>query len=213
MRPPDDLALHQVIVLEPFPAHGYVAHLAVKHGQSHRRVLNEQLQQVPAFVQCFLGLPGLGNVLDDARHPNRAPLSVELQSSHAVYPAHRPVCLANDPIFPVKGLALPEYLILEIRKHRRSIVGMDQGSPSLDGVLELLIDPENLVHDIRTRPFSGTDIERVAAQSRDPLRLFKRFLALAERRVSALALGDVFGENDDPTDLAVTGQPGSNLSS
>ena len=154
-------------------------------------MLDENCSKCSAFAQSFLGLPGLGDVLDGAGHSHRAPLSVELQPSHAVHPAHRPVGPANNPIFSVERLALAEYLILEITQHRRPIVGMDQGGPSIDGPFELLIDSEDLVHDIGTGPCSRIDIQRIAAQSADPLRLPKRLLALAERSIRALAFGNV----------------------
>src|ERR1035441_3241150 len=88
---------------------------------------------------------------------------------------------------------------------------MDQGSPSLNAAVIFFIDSEYLVHDIRTRPPSSVDIQRIVAQTGDPLRLPQRFLARAQRRLRALSLGDVFGEDDDAADSAIAGPPGKNL--
>jgi hypothetical protein len=111
-------------------------------------MLDEQLQQFLALAQRFLSLSGLGNIANRARHLDRTPLIIELQTSQAVHPAHRFVRLANHPILLVKGLSRANDLVLEIGKHRRSIVGMDQGRPTLDGAVIFFVDSEDQFQDI-----------------------------------------------------------------
>src|SRR5579863_4258565 len=166
-----------------------------------------------AFTQLFLGLPGLGDVLDGAGHFHRTPLSVEIEPSNPVHPAHRAIRRANNPILPVKRLTLAEYLILEISEHRRSIVGMDEGRASFNGALVGSVNSEDLVHDVGTCPSAGVDIEQIAAETGNSLRLFEQIIALAKRRVGAFSIGNVLGEDDDPSELAVAAKPRSNLSS
>ena len=128
--------------MQPAVACSQAAHLPVEHGQARGCVRNEELKQFFALAQRYLDLFSLINVPNGAAHFHRLTLNIEIKPPEAVYPPHRPVRLANDAIFPVKGLSLANHFIHKIGNHARAVVRMDQCAPSLNGALVLFADPK-----------------------------------------------------------------------
>src|ERR1035437_1662154 len=99
--------------------------------------------------------------------------------------------MANDSIFFVERLALPENVVRKICDHLGAIVGMYEGGPTLNGAHILFADSKQMVQNVRTCPHSGTDIHDIASQTSDALRLAQRLLALAKCRLSCHLPGDI----------------------
>ena len=124
-----------------------------------------------ALAQRFFGELPFGNVPDRAVHLHGPSLSIELQPPKAVHPACRPIRRSNDSVLLVEWHSLPNNLVREISSHHRTVVRMDQGSPSLNRALVLLADAEQAVKDIRTCPCSFDDVCPVTAEAGNTLRL------------------------------------------
>jgi len=120
-----------------------------------------------------------------------------------MHPALRPVILADDAVLPIERRARAGDLFREIDRHRRAVLGMDQGEPPLDRALVVLVDSENLVHYLRTRPGSRIEIEDIAAQPGYSLRFAQKFFALPQLLCDPDPLSDFAGDAEQADHLSV----------
>src|ERR1035437_5269889 len=118
--------------------------------------------------------------------------------------------MPDDAVFLVECVALCKNLVREICIHRRAVLGMDQGCPSLHRVHITLVDSEDKIQYDGTCPLPCADIQNITAEAADGLRFSEGFHALLQCFFSLLAFVDIYEEAFERGGLSIgaRNQPG-----
>ena len=174
-----------------------MARFFVGLGQFGGTLLNPPFQLIMGLLQCLLGPFSLRDVLNGAKHGNRLPVFVELQSAKPMNPPHLLVPVADDPVLTVKGLLLSHDFLEEVIQHLLAFIGMQQICPSVNRPLIVGGNAKDPVENRRSCKTARGNIKDIEAQAGNFLSFQKSCLSFPNRLFS-LSLGRDVGK--DPQD-------------
>ncbi len=143
-------------------------------------MLDKELKQFLALAEIGLGSLSLGNVLDGAAHKDGFARRITFNAAAAMDPSSGVIIVADNSVFVVKKRTASEHLFGKIGGHHGVIVGVNEGDPAVNGAFVFGPDSEDFIEDIGGRPEPGLQLERVAAETGDALRLLQRARQVAE---------------------------------